>query len=116
MVIVGLLICSTHYRLQIDLEKKTWFEYTRVLGFKTGERGSFERIEYMYVNKSKKSVTMSSRVHSSTVVTDEYNAYVKLSDNLKLHLRSNSNKSALIKRMLPVSVSLGCELKDLTQS
>lgn len=113
-VVVGIVILTTHYRLTIDLQNSSYHDYLWILGLKSGEKGKFDLIQYVFINKNKVSETMHSRAHSSTFVRDEYNGYLKLSERKKIHLASDEDKTALVHGMRRISQQLNCDLLDYT--
>src|SRR6478609_7695992 len=86
LTVLGLLIFTTHYRLKVDFEQKTFQEYVWIAGLKSGEKERFEAIEYLYITKGTVSQTMHSRVSSSTFRKEVYNGYLKFSNDQKIHL------------------------------
>src|SRR5215204_3440236 len=67
IIIVSVIIFTTHYRLRIDFDNKTFHDYVWLLGTKHGEKGVFDKLEYLFIKKSKVTQTMSVRVASSTI-------------------------------------------------
>ncbi len=88
LTIGGILVLTTYYGVRLDFNSGTYYDYTWIAGFKTGERGRFDKIEYIYINKSKYGQTMSSRAQSTTTIGWEFNGYLKFSETQKLHLRT----------------------------
>lgn len=115
LVISGVLAATTHYRLAIDFTKKTYRDYVWVLGIKSGDDGKFDSIQYVFINKTKVSQTMNSKVSSTTIVRDEYNGYLKFSERNKVHLASSENKQRLTIAMKLISQQFKCELLDYTE-
>lgn len=112
MVIGGVLVITTQYRIAIDLANKTYFDYVRVFGIKNGESGKFESIQYVYITKTKVSQTLASRATQTSFVRDEYNGYLKFSEDKKIHLRSDASKERLTNAMQHIAMRLNCQLVD----
>jgi len=112
--IVGLLMLTTHYRVSIDYDKHSYHYYVWVFGLKSGDRGTFETVQYIFVNKTKVSQTMHARVASTTIVQDEFNAYMKFSEKHKIHLGSDGSKANLMNRMKQIGGALKCDVLDYT--
>lgn len=112
LLIVGILIVTTHYRISVDFNNHTYHDYVWVLGIKNGQKGKFDRIEYVFITRSKVSQTLASRATQSTFVRDEFNGYLKFSEDLKIHLRSDESKKDLTNAMQHFAMKFGCELVD----
>ncbi len=110
--LVSALIFSTHYRLKIDYNKKEFFDYVWVLGFKNGDRGKFEKIEYLFIKKSRVSQKMNHLVGSATIQKEIYDGYLKISDQEKIHLITKDNKKNLIEKLSVISTRLKVSLVD----
>jgi hypothetical protein len=113
-LIAGVLMLTTHYRVSIDYSTRSYHDYVWVLGLKSGDKGTFESVQYIFVNTSKVSQTMHGRVASTTIVQDEFNAYLKFSEKHKIHLGSDGNKANLMNRMGHIAATLKCDLLDYT--
>lgn len=112
LVIGGVLLVTTHYRIAIDFNSHTYRDYTWILGLKSGEKRRFERIEYIFINKNKVTQTMSARVISTTIERYDYNGYLKFSETNKIHLRSDANKKVLVAHMQLIAAKLKCKFVD----
>lgn len=113
--LVSLLIFTTHYRLRIDVETKTFHDYLWVLGMKHGEKGKFDAVEYLFIKKAKVSQTMSVKVASTTIEKDVYDGYLKFSDGNKIHLLTKDSKVALQKRLNVIAEKLQTKITDYTE-
>lgn len=114
LVLLGVVILTTHYGLEIDLGNKSYREYLWVLGAKSGEVKRFEQVHYVFIKKVKVSQTMNSRVSSTTIRKDQFDGYIKFSEDDKIHLRSEDKKGDLIKKVKEVSADLGVKIIDYT--
>ncbi len=112
LVVVGLTLVTTHYRLAINFDKKTYHDYVWILGLKHGEKAGFENIEYLFIKKSKVSQTMRVRVASSTIQKEVYDGYLKFSEQNKIHLLTKDNKSDLVARLNAISEALKVKIVD----
>jgi hypothetical protein len=108
------IIFTTHYRLQIDLDKKEYRDYLWILGLKDGKKYSFEGLEYFFIKRNNVSQTMGLKAATTTVVKEVYDAYLKFSDEEKLHVMTAANKDSILKKLLPVSKSLSIKMLDYT--
>lgn len=109
---LGLVVSTTHYRLNINFNKKVYFDYVWILGLKSGEKESFKNIEYLFVKKSKVSQTMNLRVVSSTIKKEVYDGYLKFSESNKLHLLTKDSKNDLINKLRVIATALNVKVVD----
>lgn len=115
MLLASVVILTTHYRLEIDFQKKMFHEYVSFLFFfKSGETGQFESIHYLFVKNKKVSQTVNSRVSSMTVHKEVFDGYLKFSDHEKVHLDTKDTKEALLKKLMPISNQLKTRIIDYT--
>lgn len=114
LLLAGVIALTTHYRLAIDFTRQTYHDYVWILGIRSGDKGTFESIQYIFINKSKVSRTMASRAQQTTFVSDSYDAYLKFSERDKLHLASDDSKEHLVESMRVIAQQLNCELLDYT--
>jgi hypothetical protein len=112
LLLVGLVLLTTHYRLAINFDKKTYHDYVWILGLKQGEKVRFENIEYLFIKKSRVSQTMSVRVASSTIQKEVYDGYLKFSEKDKIHLLTKDNKNDLIAKLKEISSALKVKIVD----
>ncbi len=117
MLVTGAVLITSRYRLMIDFKNKTYHDYAWILGLKIGgERGVFDQLEYVFIKSSKVSQTMSSRYQSTTVRREVFDAYLRFSENNKLHLLTRDSKEDLLKRTSEIAAKLGVQIVDYTKS
>lgn len=109
------IIFSTHYRLRVDLNAKAYHDYLWILGFRYGERGTFENVEYLFIKKSAFTQTMRLRVASSTIRKEVYDGYLKFSEQEKIHLLTMDKKEQLLARLRPVATQLKTRVIDYSE-
>src|SRR5688572_20398802 len=86
IVLLGsVLAMTTHYGVEINFVSRQYQEYTWVLGFRIGERFTFDSIQYLFIKDFKITRTFNSRVNSATITSNEYRGYVKFNDSEKVH-------------------------------
>lgn len=112
---IGFVIFSTHYRLRVDVNAKAYHDYLWILGFRHGERGTFENIEYLFIKKSAFTQTMSVRVASSTIRKEVYDGYLKFSERDKIHLLTMDSKEQLLAKLSPVATQLKTRVIDYSE-
>ena len=115
LLLISLIIFTTHYRLKIDFDNKVFHDYLWISGLKNGDKGKFESIEYLFIKKSKVSQTMSVRVASTTIVKEVYDGYLKFSEQEKIHLITKDSKKDLIKKLREISTSLKVKIIDYSE-
>jgi len=112
LILTGLTLLTTHYRLAVNFETKTYHDHVWVLGLKYGEKVKFEKIEYLFIKKSKVSQTMSMRVASSTIHKEAFDGYLKFSEKDKIHLFTKDNKEDLVAKLKVLSTALKVKIID----
>lgn len=114
LTIAGVLILTTQYRVAIDTGNRTYHDYVWILGLKSGDRGKFESIQYIFINASKVSETMGGRISQTTIVSDTFDSYLRFSERHKIHLATNRNKGTLVNNMKVIAQQLNCDVIDYT--
>lgn len=115
LLLAGITVLTSHFRLSVDLNKMIYTEYISLLGMKVSkELHRFDEIQYLFVKKSKVSQNMNSRVSTHTIQKEQFNGYLKFSENDKVHLMTYDSKNAIIKRMRPIATLLSTKLIDYT--
>ena len=110
--LVSAAIFTTHYRLRIDYTKKVFYDYVWILGFKNSNPVKFEKIEYLFIKKSRVSQKMNHIVGSATIQKEVYDGYLKFSDQEKIHLITQDNKKDLIEKLKAMSTKLKVRIVD----
>jgi hypothetical protein len=113
LLLAGLCMITSHYRLLIDFSKNTYVEYVSILGMKTSrEPGRFNSIEYLFIKKNRVSQTLNSRVQSTTIQKWRYDGFLKFSEHNKVHIISSENKSAVSEKLRSLAKSLNSRVVD----
>lgn len=113
LLLAGIVILTTHFRLAIDQRKKEYIEYISLLGMKVSrELHSFSQIQYLFIKKTKVSQTLNSRASSRTIQKEQFDGYLKFSEDDKLHLMTFENKGTLLKRLRPIANLLSTKIVD----
>lgn len=115
LLLISLIIFTTHYRLTIDFDNKLYHDYLWILGMKHGEKEKFESIDYLSIIKSKVAQTMNSRASSTTIQKEVFDGYLKFSENDKIHLMTKENKKDLIHEMKKIASKLNLDIMDNTE-
>jgi hypothetical protein len=113
LLIAGIIILSTHYRIEIDYTKRQYAEYVFLIGVKTGvKRNPFAAIEYVFIKKVRVSQTLNSRVSSTTIQKVQYDGFLKFSEDNKVHLMALENKGTLLKKLRAIASKLNLKILD----
>lgn len=117
LIFSSVIILTTQYRLTIDFENKVFHDYVRILGLKNGYKEKFEVIEYIFINTTNSSQTMSmGRVASTTIHNKVYNGYLKFAENNKIHLTTKDDKKSLYEALAPIASKLNVKIIDYTKT
>ena len=114
VLLIGVVVATTHYRLIVDTQSMTYKDGVWFLGFCTGPKVPFERIEYLFVKASRESQTMYVRVVRSTVQKRVFDAYLKFSETVKVHVSTRDNKDELLRWLQPIATALKVRINDYT--
>lgn len=113
--LASLLIFTTHYRVTINFSDKTFHDYLWIVGMKTGEKGTFDAMAYVFVKKSKVSQTMHARVASTRIEKEAYDGYLKFSNGATIHLATKDSREKLLPKLHRMAHLLELTLIDHTQ-
>jgi hypothetical protein len=110
LFIIGIALTSTHYRLVVDPGQKIYKEYLWIMGFKKGEDVSFQKIEFIYLNKLniKSGYGYVSRINVNDTI---YKGFIKLSDAEPVFIGESKNEQKLIKKVERISRDINIELR-----
>lgn len=112
LLTISIIIFTTHYRLRIDFNNKSYHDYLWILGLKHGEKGKFEAVEYLFIKKSKVSQNMSLRAASTTITKDVFDGYLKFSETNKIHITTMDSKDELLNTLRTISTKLNARIID----
>lgn len=117
LFLLGVLILSSYSGIEIDIARKVYKEYMSFLLIKKGKDIKYDVVERLYINKSRTRQQIYTRHtgHSSTFITESYDAYALFDNGARVHLLSNRNKERLKKRLHKVSAFLNVSVADNTQ-
>jgi len=116
LIIGGIAIVTTHYRLSVDAKRKFYWDYVWFLGLKTSKPLPFENIEYFFIKNGKETQNMQLRVAQTTISNDVYDGFLKFSEANKIHIATEKNRETLLARLQPMAKSLGIPINDYTTS
>ena len=116
LVLAGMFILLSYEGTEVNINTKTYREYTSFFFIKTGKFLGYSQAEQIYLTKSKQSqqIYTAHTNQSSTFSDTLYNAYLKLSPGKKIHLCSQKNKNSLLEKLSPLSEKLKVDIVDYT--
>ncbi len=112
LILSGLVFTTTQYRLEINLKEKYFREYVWTLGFKWGEKMKYNKIQYFYITKSKKTQTYGQTYKNHYVTAGHFNGYLKIDNEEKIMIGDSSTKEWIVKRIEKLNKNLQLEIKD----
>jgi len=112
---LSMFIFITKYGIEIDLQNKTYLEYLLLFGYKKGVLNSFQTIESIYITGGNKTTKMHLRGHASYLTKKEYNAYIKFSEDEKIHLMDSEKKAEVEKLLKQMSKDLSVDCFDYSK-
>ena len=96
LTILGLIMLTAHYRLQIDPSQKTYCIYVWLLGLKSGKDLKFNYISKIYINQVTEKGMFTSRGGIQHDIRDKmYKAFLKLDNGEKIHLDTSKTEDQL---------------------
>jgi hypothetical protein len=105
----------SHYRTEFDLEYMTYREGVRFAGITFGKMLPLAGFDFLYLKRNRYKQVTESRGSMSTFQFEKYDGYLKLSDDLKLHLLQRKSKEKAMQEMERIAQDLQVELRDLTE-
>jgi len=114
LIVVGVIVLTAHYRLEISLTNQSYHDYLWIAGFGKGKKGTFKHIEYLFVNKRNYRQQINSRISTMTKYGTEYNGYIKF-DTDEVHLLSSDSKAKVVRKLKKISGKLRGNIVVSTQ-
>lgn len=115
IVLVGVTVLTTHYRLKINFDTKMYYEYIWILGLrKNYDKTKFKSIEYLFIKKNK-FIQTTNRFYipsSSTIRYDVFGGYIKFSEKLKIRIGTKDHRKNLIEKLRPLAARLNVRIID----
>ncbi|HRI69519.1 MAG TPA: hypothetical protein PK156_35050 [Polyangium sp.] len=115
ILFVAMWIFTTHYRLSVDFDKHEFHDYLWIFGFKRGVKGKFEKMEYIFIKKSRVSQKMNSRASTTIIRTDVYDGFLKFSEKEKIHLMTEDKRETLKRKLDVIARKLKVEIVDYSE-
>jgi hypothetical protein len=79
---------------------------------KKGALEQFEKIEYLFINKSRLSQNLNSLISTRAISKDVFNGYLKLDGGEPIHLITKANKTVLVDRLNKIADALQVKVVD----
>ncbi|QCK14449.1 hypothetical protein DCC35_06695 [Mangrovivirga cuniculi] len=118
LLLLSAVVLTTKYGFSIDLKNNIYHDYTLVFGFKIGQKHAFEEIDCIFykINSTLETRSDYSTANSSTKRKIDFDAYIRFSDNKKVHLGSYKDEESLIKNIKPYAESLNTKFINLNNN
>jgi hypothetical protein len=112
----GLVTATTHVRIGIDLQNKTYREYIVFLGLRVGKYERFQELDYLFVRKAKVSQRRSSYYGNGAtkIYSERYEGYLHYDGDVMLHLFSQGKKAKVVEQLNKLSTQLNLSVVDKT--
>jgi hypothetical protein len=112
LLLGGLAIVITHYRLSVDRQRKVYRDYVWFFGLKSSKPVPFDNIEYFFIKNGRETQNMQLRVARTTISKDVYDGYLKFSEADKVHVATTDTHQSLVAKLQPWAATLGVPLND----
>jgi hypothetical protein len=116
LILVGILVLTTNYVTEINLQEKTYNDFLSLLGLKlNNESKKFHSIDRIVISKGNYSQTLNTRWRSRQLDWADYTGTLIL-DNDTLDLLTKQSKRELLKGLKEFSDFLNVSVEDRTSS
>ncbi|NDK57190.1 hypothetical protein [Pontibacter fetidus] len=110
----GIVSLLLYRRFEIDLVHRTYKVGVRLLGFTFGKLLPLPGVDFLYLNKNKRTSVAMSRASVRQFRSITYDGYLKLADATKLHLVQEHTKEKALQKLEQIADDLGIVLRDQT--
>jgi hypothetical protein len=112
----GVVTATTHVRIGIDLQNKTYREYIVFLGMRIGKYERFQELDYLFVRKAKISQRRLSYYGNGAtkIYSERYEGYLHYDGDVMLHLFSQGKKTKVVEQLNKLSAQLNLRVVDKT--
>jgi hypothetical protein len=112
VILLGILVMTTHYGITIDLPNHTYQDYLSVLWIQSGEIKKFEAIEYVFIKPARVSQTMNSLTTSKKFTSDTFDGYIRFNEHEKVFLLTNEKKKVVLDKLQEIATALQIDVVD----
>lgn len=114
-ILLGAFILSGYQGVEFDRVKRVYREYNSFFFMKFGKWGKYDTIEKIFINSSRTSQKIYTRVTEGVTVKNlVYNAYLLLGNGSKIYLIGKKDKKSLHKKLSTLSDFFQLEIHDNT--
>lgn len=104
----------THYRTEFDLAQMTYREGVWLAGIAFGKMLPLTGIDFLFLKKNNYVQSGQAGGSAGAFQLERYDGYIKLADDVKLHLLQRKSKEQAMAEMQRIAQDLQAELRDLT--
>jgi hypothetical protein len=116
LLILGVLLTTSHQKLVIDKEGKKYNEFYWVLGLKVKKyEESFQEITSVFCESGKYSQQYG-KYNRRFINGTMYNGYIELKDQENLYIGQNKRKQSLLNRLEKIGAQLNVAVEDRVDS
>lgn len=113
LVIFCILIFTTNYVTEIDLNEKRYDDYISLLGFHVSkESNRFQKLDRIVITKANHAKTLQTRVQSRQINWSDYTGTLLMDNRKTLDLITRTNKAELIKGVKDLAEFLEVGVED----
>ena len=112
LLILGVLLLTSHQRLVIDIKGKKYFEFYWVVGLKmSNSENSFQEITSVFCESGKYSQEYG-KYNRRFISGTMFNGYIELKDQENLYIGQNKSKQSLLNRLEKIGAQLNVPVED----
>lgn len=112
LLVLSIIVFTTVYKVRIDLNEKTCFDYIWFLGFKKGEKFTFDEVTRVNMYKNSVSQRLNSRGSSSTFHYTLYKGVIIFDNNRTVYVGESKDKDKMLDKLQGIAVKLHAEVKE----
>ena len=115
LTLLSLIILTTKYVTEIDLQNKVYNDYLSLLGIPLNkESQTFKHLDRIVITKGNYAQTVNTRVQSRQIDWSDYTGTLLLDDHNTLDLLTRSDKKELLKGLREFATFLNVNIEDRT--
>lgn len=108
-IFIAVVIYTTHYGFEINLNPNSFREYVWVLGYREGKKSPFKAIEFLFIQRGNfRFLTYSLREKELPA----FEGYLKFEGRNEVQMLTDVNKETLIHKLKNLAAPLRVEIKD----
>ena len=115
LIILALIILTTNYVTEINLNEKSYRDYLSMLGLKLNvEKSKFKQLDRIVITKGNYAQTINTRVQSRQMDWADYTGTLLMDSDTTLDLLTRIDKRELMLGLKEFSDFLGVDVEDRT--